>query len=85
MTTAGIGAAVTRDDRSTYTVVEAAHVLGIGRGLAYEMVRQGRLPSLRLGRRIVIPARSLDALLAAETAAAGKPVSPPPYGPLPPI
>ncbi|WP_270886879.1 helix-turn-helix domain-containing protein [Pedococcus sp. 5OH_020] len=49
--------------RLTFTVIEAAEALGIGRGLAYEMVRQGHLPSLRLGRRIVVPAASLEALL----------------------
>ena len=46
------------------TVEEAAERLGISRGLAYELVRQGVLPSLRLGRRIVIPVRALDELLA---------------------
>jgi Helix-turn-helix domain len=33
--------------RLTYTVEEAGQVLGISRGLAYEMVREGTLPSLR--------------------------------------
>lgn len=84
MTAAKARTGVSSGTRSTYTVVEAAHVLGIGRGLAYDMVRQGQLPSLRLGRRIVIPAPALDALLAHE-AAAGKPLSPPPSGPLPPV
>jgi excisionase family DNA binding protein len=48
----------------TYTVEQAAVALGIGRGLAYEMVRQGSLPSLRLGRRrIVIPRAGLESML----------------------
>ncbi len=51
-------------DRLTYTVAEAARALGISRGLAYEMTRQGGLPSLRLGqRRILVPRGALDALL----------------------
>ena len=51
--------------RLTYTVEEAAQVLGISRGLAYEMVREGTLPSLRLGeRRIVVPKAALESLLA---------------------
>ena len=36
----------------------------ISRGVAYEGVRTGRIPSVRLGRRIAIPADALDRLLA---------------------
>ena len=50
--------------RLTLTVEEVAELLGIGRGLAYQMVRDGRLPVLRFGRRIVVPRRSIDELLA---------------------
>jgi len=46
------------------TVEEVAAVLGISRGLGYEVVRSDELPSLRLGRRVVIPRRALDELLA---------------------
>ena len=50
--------------RLTYTVEEAATALGISRGLAYEMVREGRLPALRLGqRRLIIPRAALEGLL----------------------
>ena len=50
--------------RLTYTVEEAAKALGISRGLAYEMVREGRLPALRLGqRRLIIPRVALEGLL----------------------
>jgi len=50
--------------RLTYTVEEAAKALGISRGLAYEMVREGRLPALRLGqRRLIIPRAALEGLL----------------------
>ncbi|PZS21499.1 MAG: hypothetical protein DLM54_04335 [Acidimicrobiales bacterium] len=45
------------------TVEEAGRLLGISRGLAYEMVARRRLPHLRLGRRIVIPRAALEALL----------------------
>ena len=50
-------------DRRTLTVEEAARVLGIGRSLAYELVSRGELPSVRLGRRIVVPVAALDELL----------------------
>lgn len=51
--------------RRTYTVHEAAGVLGISRSLAYECVRTGELPSLRFRRRIVIPAHVVDELVSA--------------------
>ncbi len=51
------------DDRLTLTVDEAADLLGISRSLAYELVRIGELPSLRLGRRILIPRRAIYELV----------------------
>ena len=45
------------------TVDEAAVYLRISRGLAFAAVRDGTLPSLRIGRRILIPRRALDVLL----------------------
>jgi excisionase family DNA binding protein len=49
--------------RLTLTVEEAGQMLGVSRSYAYELVRQGALPCMRLGRRIVIPVRALDALI----------------------
>lgn len=54
---------------ATMTVSQAATVLGISRASAYECVRAGSIPSLRLGRRIVVPVRALEALLNAAAAA----------------
>ncbi|MDA8204258.1 MAG: helix-turn-helix domain-containing protein [Chloroflexi bacterium] len=53
--------------RQTLTVDEAAKVLGIGRNSAYEAVRRGDLPVIRLGRRYVVPHAALERLLAGET------------------
>jgi excisionase family DNA binding protein len=55
----------TRDqhERQTLTVEEAADVLGIGRTLAYEAVRRGEIPTVRLGRRLLVPRGALDHLL----------------------
>jgi excisionase family DNA binding protein len=53
------------------TVEEAAQLLGISRGLAYELVRRGKLPSMRLGRRLVVPRRRLLALIEGEGAGVG--------------
>ena len=49
--------------RLTMNVEETAVCLGISRGMAYDMVRQGVIPSLRLGRRIVVPQTALEDLL----------------------
>lgn len=38
-----------------YTVRQVAARLGIGAGLAYELVRAGEIPAKRLGRRWVVP------------------------------
>jgi excisionase family DNA binding protein len=52
-------------DRGTLTmsVPEAADVLGISRAFAYALVARGDLPSLRLGRRVVVPRRALEQLI----------------------
>jgi excisionase family DNA binding protein len=55
--------ATMRPQRLTMTVEEASEALGISRSLAYELVRQGEIPSLRLGRRIVVPVRALENLV----------------------
>ena len=49
--------------RLTITVTEAAELLGISRGLAYEMVRTGKLPALRFGKRLIIPKIAVERLL----------------------
>lgn len=50
-------------DRLTYSVEEGAELLGISRNSAYEAVRKGEIPTVRLGRRILIPRSRLEALL----------------------
>jgi len=47
----------------TITVPEAAKMLGISRGLAYEMAREGAIPTLRFGRRMVVPRAAIERLL----------------------
>ncbi len=42
------------------TVPEAAHLLGISRSLAYQLVARHDLPAIRLGRRLVVPRKALD-------------------------
>lgn len=49
--------------RETYTVAEVAEMLGISLTVAYEGIRSGEIPSLRVGRRILVPRGALNELL----------------------
>lgn len=51
------------DHRKTYTVPEAAKQLGIGRSAAYEAARTGQIPTIRIGKRILVPRAALERLL----------------------
>lgn len=50
-------------ERLTLSVEEAAQVLGISRAHAYELAQQGEIPTLRLGRRIVVPRVALAEMM----------------------
>ena len=50
-------------EKRTYTVPEAAEALGIGRNAAYEAARTGQLPTIRIGKRILVPVVALERLL----------------------
>ena len=49
--------------RTTVTVEEAAPILGIGRSSAYDAAHSGELPTLRIGRRLLVPVLSLRRML----------------------
>jgi excisionase family DNA binding protein len=51
------------DQRLVLNVEEARVVLGLSRGLMYEAIRRGEIPSLRIGRRILIPRVGLARML----------------------
>jgi excisionase family DNA binding protein len=53
-----------KDETLTLTVPEAAKLLRISRGAAYESVRTGSIPAIRFGRTIRIPRYALERLLA---------------------
>ncbi len=66
---------MTPAERPALSVAETAELLGISRWLVQQAVRDGSLPSVRVGRRILIPRLRLQAWLdgsgsAADTAAA---------------
>jgi hypothetical protein len=52
---------VSPPERQTYTVPEAAKIIGICRALAY---RKGVLPTVRIAGRLVVPKLSLHRMLA---------------------
>jgi excisionase family DNA binding protein len=49
--------------RTTVTIEEAGDVLGVGRGTAYECAQRGEIPTLQLGRRLVVPVPLLLSML----------------------
>lgn len=53
------------EGRATISVEEAATLLGIGRSAAYEAARRGQLPTLRLGRRLLVPVPRLLQMIGA--------------------
>ena len=52
--------------KRTMTVPEAGLVLGLGRGPAYEAARRGDLPTIRIGRRLLVPVAALARMLGEE-------------------
>jgi len=50
-------------ERLALSVEEAGALLGISRDLAYDVVASRIIPSVRLGRRLVVPRRALVAAL----------------------
>ena len=65
-----------KKERLTLNIPECAKLLGISRGLAFELAAQGKLPVLYLGRRrMVVPVAALEKLLAEAGTDQGKPES----------
>jgi excisionase family DNA binding protein len=58
-------------EKATLTVDQAAKVLGVGRASAYAAIARGEVPVVRIGRRILVPRRALERLLAGSSAAEG--------------
>jgi excisionase family DNA binding protein len=54
------------DDRKTYDVEEAGRLLGIGRNQAYEAAKRGDFPTIKIGKRILVPKAAFDRLLRGE-------------------
>lgn len=51
------------EEKPTITIEEAGRWLGLGRPAAYEAARRGEIPTIRFGRRLVVPTAGLRRLL----------------------
>jgi excisionase family DNA binding protein len=49
----------------TVSVEDAARMLGISRGAAYTHARDGSLPTIKLGKRLLVPKAALEKMLSA--------------------
>ncbi len=50
-------------EKLVLSVEEAGRRLGVSRGTAYMLARTGQLPTLRLGKRLVVPVRAIERML----------------------
>ncbi len=50
-------------ERRTLAVSEAARILGVSRSTAFVMAKSGQLPTIKAGRRVVVPIARLMRLL----------------------
>jgi excisionase family DNA binding protein len=53
------------DEHPVLTVSEAASILRLSRAFTYELVARGVLPSVRFGRRIMVPRAAIQRVLEA--------------------
>jgi hypothetical protein len=50
-------------EEPTVPVERAGQILGLGRSASYEAAARGEIPTLRFGRRLVVPSARLIAML----------------------
>jgi excisionase family DNA binding protein len=55
--------------RRVVTVGEAAAILQISRGAAYQAAKTKELPTIRIGRRLLVPLAALERMLDGNVAA----------------
>ena len=46
------------------TIPETAKILRIGRNSAYEAARKGQIPTIKIGKRLLVPRKALERILA---------------------
>jgi excisionase family DNA binding protein len=50
-------------ERRTFSVEEAGRMLGISRGAAYAHAKAGAIPTIKLGKRVLVPKAAFEKLL----------------------
>lgn len=50
-------------ERKTQSVRETAKILGIGVNQAYEAARRGEIPTIKIGKRILVPVAAFERML----------------------
>jgi len=55
-------------EKLTVSVIVAGRAFGLGRNSSYEACRTGRIPSVRIGGKIVVPTAPLRKMLGIEAA-----------------
>ena len=56
-------------ERKTYNIEEAGRLLGIGRNQAYEAAKSGQIPTIKIGKRLLVPKAVLDRMLSGASTA----------------
>lgn len=60
---------MTKPTRRVVTVEEAATILQISRGAAYQAAKAKEIPTIRIGRRLLVPLAALERMLTGNSGA----------------
>ncbi|MGE0117655.1 MAG: helix-turn-helix domain-containing protein [Dongiaceae bacterium] len=52
-----------RKRRATYTIPEVAAMLGVGRNQGYDAAKRGEIPTIKIGKRLLVPRAAMARLL----------------------
>ena len=55
---------MSQEETRVLSVPEAGRLIGCGRNLSYELARTGKIPTIRLGRKLVVPKEAFEKWLA---------------------
>jgi excisionase family DNA binding protein len=56
------------NNKLTLSVSEVSKLLGLSKGTTYELIRQGQIPSIMFGKRILVPKVRLEMMLRGQEA-----------------
>lgn len=57
-----------QEERRVYAPKELMTLFGLSKTAVYQGIERGEIPSIRIGRRILVPRDAVDRLLRGETA-----------------